>query len=197
MAIQVNGTTVIDNSRALTNISSADAATVAALGAAGVGGGAWEELADTTGSGSYIQYTFPSGYRAFQFYFGKMVVNGPSYYHRLMARFTDGSNNLITSAEYSWWGPSNDNQNSDIEMGYSHVDGSKQRSTTMLVINPKETGHTTGFFATHGGKYDQYYEHFVRFGTMENIEANNAIRFYDDSGGSITSLRYSVYGIKG
>ena len=38
MAIQVNGTTVIDNSRNLTNIASVDATTVAALGAAGVGG---------------------------------------------------------------------------------------------------------------------------------------------------------------
>ena len=41
MAIQVNGTTVIDNSRNLTNIASVDAATVAALGAAGVGGSNW------------------------------------------------------------------------------------------------------------------------------------------------------------
>ena len=39
MAIKVGGTTVIDDSRALSNIASVDATTVAALGAAGVGGG--------------------------------------------------------------------------------------------------------------------------------------------------------------
>ena len=39
MAIQVNGTTVIDNSRNLTNISSIDAATATAIGNAGVGAG--------------------------------------------------------------------------------------------------------------------------------------------------------------
>ena len=39
MAIKVGGTTVIDDSRALTNIASVDATTVAALGTAGVGGG--------------------------------------------------------------------------------------------------------------------------------------------------------------
>lgn len=39
MAIKVNGTTVINDSRALSNIASIDATTVAALGAAGVGGG--------------------------------------------------------------------------------------------------------------------------------------------------------------
>ena len=39
MAIKVSGTTVIDDSRQLTNIASVDATTVAALGSAGVGGG--------------------------------------------------------------------------------------------------------------------------------------------------------------
>ena len=39
MAIQVGGTTVINNSRQLQNIASVDATTVAALGSAGVGGG--------------------------------------------------------------------------------------------------------------------------------------------------------------
>ena len=41
MAIQVNGTTVINNSRQLTNIASVDSATVTALGNAGVGGSNW------------------------------------------------------------------------------------------------------------------------------------------------------------
>ena len=39
MAIQVSGTTVIDDSRSLTNITSVDATTVASISAAGVGGG--------------------------------------------------------------------------------------------------------------------------------------------------------------
>jgi|SaaInl85LU_5_DNA_1037374.scaffolds.fasta_scaffold09347_2 hypothetical protein len=39
MAIKVNGTTVINDSRQLQNVASVDATTVAALGAAGVGGG--------------------------------------------------------------------------------------------------------------------------------------------------------------
>ena len=44
MAIQVNGTQVIGNSRELTNIASVDATTAAAIGAAGVGGGGVEGL---------------------------------------------------------------------------------------------------------------------------------------------------------
>ena len=49
MAIKVGGTTVIDDSRALNNITSVDAATVTALGAAGVGGGG---TADFVASGA-------------------------------------------------------------------------------------------------------------------------------------------------
>jgi len=40
MAIKVNGTTVINDSRALQNVASVDATTAAAISAAGVGGGA-------------------------------------------------------------------------------------------------------------------------------------------------------------
>ena len=62
MAIQVNGTTVINNSRALQNITSVDAATVAALGAAGVGGAAAGDLGGAMSSSFYSSSNFPSGY---------------------------------------------------------------------------------------------------------------------------------------
>ena len=48
MAIKISGTTVINDSRELNNITSVDATTVAALGAAGVGGGGTFEF--TTGA---------------------------------------------------------------------------------------------------------------------------------------------------
>jgi hypothetical protein len=48
MAIQVSGTEVISNARALTNIASVDATTAAAITAAGVGGGSWALLDQTT-----------------------------------------------------------------------------------------------------------------------------------------------------
>lgn len=62
MAIQVNGTEVISNSRALKNIASVDATTVAAMSAAGVGAtaapvsGGW--LGWTTKT---LLYTWPTG----------------------------------------------------------------------------------------------------------------------------------------
>ena len=48
MAIQVSGTTVINDSRALTNIASVDATTVASITAAGVGGSAVQQYTNAT-----------------------------------------------------------------------------------------------------------------------------------------------------
>ena len=65
MAIKVNGTTVINDSRALQNVASVDATTAAAITAGGVGGGHWAPLSEVTlgGSGvSAIDITLPSGY---------------------------------------------------------------------------------------------------------------------------------------
>ena len=58
MAIKVGGTTVIDDSRALNNITSVDATTVAALGTAGVGaGGGVIELpaGETISAGDFVE----------------------------------------------------------------------------------------------------------------------------------------------
>ena len=58
MAIKVGGTTVVDDSRQLTNIASVDATTVAALGAAGVGagGGVFEATAgENIDAGNFVE----------------------------------------------------------------------------------------------------------------------------------------------
>lgn len=64
MAIQVNGTTVIDNSRQLTNIASIDAATVTALNNAGVGGASAGDLGGAMSSSFYSSSNYPSGYQS-------------------------------------------------------------------------------------------------------------------------------------
>ena len=48
MAIQVSGTEVISNARALNNIASVDATTAASMTAAGVGVGSWAKISETT-----------------------------------------------------------------------------------------------------------------------------------------------------
>jgi type 1 fimbria pilin len=68
MAIQVGGTTVINNSRQLQNIASVDATTVAAFGAAGVGGGATgggsDEIFFENGQTVTTNYTITNGKNA-------------------------------------------------------------------------------------------------------------------------------------
>ena len=58
MAIKVNGTTVINDSRALSNIASVDATTAAAIGNAGVGG----VITTTINSANAFSRTGPSTY---------------------------------------------------------------------------------------------------------------------------------------
>ena len=68
MAIKVNGTTVINDSRALQNIASVDATTVAAISAAGVGGGATgggsDEIFFENGQTVTTNYTITNGKNA-------------------------------------------------------------------------------------------------------------------------------------
>ena len=63
MAIKVGGTTVVDDSRALTNITSVDATTVAALGTAGIGGGGGIELttSEDVVEGDTLAFNFTTG----------------------------------------------------------------------------------------------------------------------------------------
>ena len=60
MAIQVNGTQVIGNSRELTNIASVDATTVAAFGAAGVGAATFSETTYTSSAVGVMRHVDPS-----------------------------------------------------------------------------------------------------------------------------------------
>ena len=63
MAIKISGTTVIDDSRQLSNIASVDATTVAALGAAGISGGGGIELitSEAVVEGDTLAFNFSTG----------------------------------------------------------------------------------------------------------------------------------------
>jgi hypothetical protein len=93
MAIKVNGTTVINDSRQLQNVASVDATTVAALGAAGIGAtaepasGGWGGWTTQTQLASYtnisFSYTFPSDgwYRFETSYSGSGGSSGSIYFN--------------------------------------------------------------------------------------------------------------------
>ncbi len=106
MAIKVNGTTVINDSRALSNIASVDATTVAAMGAAGVGGLTTEVAKGAAfGTGNVVKLTL-GDYKVQTFDIYNLTASTGTY---VKCQLTDGSDSLITNS-YSYF---NTNKGSD------------------------------------------------------------------------------------
>ena len=193
MAIQVNGTTVIDNSRNLTNIASVDATTVTALGNAGVGGGTAKLVSGNLSGSSYVQYNFSSSYTNFIIAWSGAVgystpaVGGSTVRFRL----TDSSNTIITGYEYNI-------DYSSMEGMYTYDYYGGNCSGVAWVINPLNSGSKTCVFiqsagsgsvgATYSSTQNNRY-------IMENTEVNNGIILYNDVT-NFTSGNYQVYGVK-
>jgi len=102
MAIQVNGTTVIDNSRNLNNISSIDATTAAAINAAGVGGGSAGELDGPLENYFFWENSFPSGHEVSPETFAFFI--GTDTYISTYRSGDGGRRSLLKSTNYgqSW-----------------------------------------------------------------------------------------------
>ena len=104
MAIQVSGTEVISNARALTNVASIDATTAASFAAGGVGGST-TLLQDVTFSSSVatISISMPVGYKKYIVDFKPFSLD-PSYaaYDQLLLRYLDSSLNPISSIIYDY-----------------------------------------------------------------------------------------------
>ena len=100
MAIKVNGTTVINDSRALTNIASLDATTVAAIGAAGVGG-ATSLITDWTTvstNASSLQISLTGDYDAITIELRDVTVISTRHDFELRIRFKKANGSTISAA---------------------------------------------------------------------------------------------------
>jgi len=99
MAIKVNGTTVINDSRALSNIASVDATTVAAMGAAGVGGQTTLVNSDVAVSQAATLLLPIEDYRI-----NRYVLEGLQTQHFfgdiMLWRMTNSSGSTITTTDY-------------------------------------------------------------------------------------------------
>ena len=108
MAIKVNGTTVINDSRSLTNIASVDAATVTTLSNAGVGGGgATEFITKATVSSATLNINFTSSSFDSSKYDNYMfVINGlqdDSIWTIVDVQYsTNGGSSFIAGSSYYW-----------------------------------------------------------------------------------------------
>lgn len=99
MAIQVNGTEVVSNSRALNNIASVDATTAASITAAGVGGPSLASWTDLANSYTFsFTNTFPNGYDTGVLNASTILSGLPSGWKYLMIML---KTTMTTTADYA------------------------------------------------------------------------------------------------
>ena len=212
MAIQVSGTEVISNARALTNIASVDATTKASIEAAGVGG-LWVDLGTTTtgSNASYLEFTFSAPYIAYKIVLQNIL---PTASAEWWVQFTDSSGSPITGQEYGYYfsgygpgfngagsGPINVLTDLEVAGGPSGLDNGWMTGV-LEVYTPWETNTRSFFrfdipFSYNGTNFRP------RSGAvyMKNKKRTNSMRFYflrydatpiNTAAGAI----YTVYGLK-
>lgn len=199
MAIQVNGTQVIGNSRELTNIASVDATTAAAIGAAGVGGASTRLVNNASvGTGTQFEVSFTGGYQYYQIMIGGMTSTN---YADLQARLTNSSGTAITAYEYYF---AYNSPASNGIFGYPRIDfiprnfyrppaSNNTASFILTVSNPYSS--TAGTFYQFGAAQYNSQEYSVGYGAghLYTPQVNNSMIFY--SSYAFASGKYSVWGV--
>ena len=209
MAIKVNGTTVINDSRALSNIASVDATTATAFGNAGVGGLSTVVATDASmGTGSSLSFTL-GDYQTQHFYFDGFFKHNNSFGARQLIRLSDSSGTLIDAAEYmaiGQFGDYNTNVPYDSYLLFNGDDINNSGENTRyhsLVITVRDAYSSTKrtkweitykFYKTNSYSSNNFQ---YRSGLMQNAEKNNSIIFTIQSGYSFVEngAKYSSIGI--
>ena len=212
MAIKVNGTTVINDSRQLQNVASLDATTVAALGAAGVGGLHTQIVAENTSTGangtSGVLGPFTLGdFQRQTFRFEGLQRTGGGG-GRLQCRVTNGSGTTLTSgyieagqsqvymhqessAGHGLWYwyrhesmPSSGNGDMSVEVTFSDAYSSTKRTTAHWL----SWGYANGDADIGGARVNT---------TRNTVEKNNSFFLYFENGGTYwaSGSTYSSWGI--
>jgi hypothetical protein len=218
MAIKVNGTTVIDDSRELRNIAAVDGATATAISAAGVGGGGTEFITKATVSSATLNIDFTSSSFDSSKYDNYMfVINGlqdDSVYTYVDVQYsTDGGSSFITGSSYYWSVTRGDYvfRNED-DSGMQICDRVARASnqigglnSVLYLTNPHSTTLPTFISGISSYVYDAsstYYTDKVaddKFaGYNSTTSAVNGIRFTSSLGSGYEFNRGSIamYGIK-
>jgi hypothetical protein len=208
MAIQVSGTEVISNARALNNIASVDATTAASIGAAGVGG-AMELLQTTsiTTDIAYIEYTFPAGYSAFMILLNGMrrQVGGGF----LDLRLTNSGGTLLTGATdyYNMISPFGSPGSSDrmSDVAYMSYDGATNGTSSVIwIYNPLKSDTVTLMWSQYSAYVQSSAAYFfgagkIQLTNMGVAQANTKVRIYAAGSPEIisgNSSGYQIYGVK-
>ncbi len=212
MAIKVSGTTVINDSRALSNIASVDATTAAAMGAAGVGGLHTQIVAENTSTGangtSATLGPFTLGnYRQQTFRFEGLQRTGGGG-GRLCCRLTNGSGTTLTSG-YIEAGQTQVYMHYESQAGHSvwywyrmeSMPNSSQGDMSLEVTFSdaySSTKRTTAIFNSWGySNYDSDISGSRVNATRNTVEKNNSFFLYFENGGTYweSGSTYSSWGI--
>jgi len=212
MAIKVNGTTVINDSRALQNVASVDATTAAAMGAAGVGGLHTQIVAENTStgangtSGTLGPFTLGNFQRQ-TFRFEGLQRTGQAG-GRLQCRVTNGSGTTLTSGYIEagqtqtymhyessvghglwYWYRSESMPNSSqgdmsLEVTFSDAYSSNKRTTAHFL----SWGYNSIDTDISGSRVNA---------TRNTVEKNNSFFLYFENGGTFwgSGSTYSSWGI--
>jgi hypothetical protein len=209
MAIKVNGTTVINDSRALSNIASVDATTATAFGNAGVGGLSTVVATDASmGTGSSLSFTL-GDYQTQHFYFEGFFKHNHSGGLRQLIRLSDSSGTPIGNGEYvaiGQFGDYNTNVAYDDYLLFNGDDINNSGENTRfhsIVITVRDAYSSTKrtkweitykFYKTNASTSNNFQ---YRAGLMQNAEKNNSIVFTLQLGYSFTEngAKYSSIGV--
>lgn len=211
MAIKVNGTTVINDSRALTNISSIDTTTKNAIAAAGVGG-AMTLLTDSSfGQVAGVYQSFTAGYSRFLIQITNAYVFGSVSQFGGKFQFTDSSGSLITSNTYlTQWGENSKDDNQIAMYASAPWGGTHSMYTNMDIIVTEPLSSTVPTMMTcslgqRSIETNQYYSGYTsqvfgfrKAGSSPNwAEVNNSIYITNNgSGDNFSKGHIRTWGIK-
>lgn len=197
MAIQVGGTSVITDARALNNITSVDSATVTALGNAGVGGLSTLVHDQVSFSGATsVQLSLSGDYSKQVFVFSNLQASGSNT--DISMRLTNSSSTLITSGYNRMrvdgdFGAGRSNNQNTIELSsFSGVSTSTYGHLVIIIYDGYKTTTSTFFeFRWHAGDNAGYGQ--LGIGSVDGSGRNNHINIY--SGGSNISGYYTSWGV--
>jgi len=205
MAIKVNGTTVINDSRALQNVASVDATTVAAMGAAGVGG-ASKLITNYTAltGGSTYSFSLTAGYKEYYIAIHDLVSNHVGALAELCGRFTNSSNSAITTGyHYKFFNNSQNGAGSDVNriIFYDNVFNNSSyvgRMDLLIKITNPQTSSlpTMTSFTAISRAFTTSLESIVQgASTRTTKEVNNSFFLFINGSTFASNGGYSMWGV--
>ena len=204
MAIKVNGTTVINDSRALNNITSVDSTTATAIGNAGVGGSTTLITADQAiSSGTSFTITLPSGYTQHLLYIYDLALASNGNFNGLRWRLTNSSNTVQTSSDYSRNLSKTDGNglNQFGDHGVFHNSMTNQATRNNLFIrffHARDSSRRTnldGFLQSVKSASASDANSSFHMGQKWTAQQNNGIYIYNENSQTMSSGRYRLYGV--